>query len=347
MPVIRGRQVGGTAAPYVVAEISGNHGGSLERALHLVDVAADAGADAIKLQTYTADTMTLKSDENDFRVLDSASLWSGRTLHDLYEEASTPWEWHRQIFEYAKQRGVSAFSTPFDDSAVDFLEDLNAPCYKISSFEITHLPLIRRVAQTKKPLIISTGMATLAEIDAAVDAARGCGCQDLILLKCTSAYPSPAENANLSTIPVMAKTFGCDVGISDHSIGIGVAVAAVALGAVLIEKHITLDTLDGAVDSPFSMEPQDLVNLVVESKRAWQSIGEISFGPTEADSRSRQFRRSVYIARDLEAGHTLNVDDLRIIRPSYGLKPDDLQLIVGRVLKVNVRRGTAMTWDLV
>ncbi|MFZ2404838.1 MAG: pseudaminic acid synthase, partial [Methylobacter sp.] len=291
---IAGRSIGRGNAPFIIAEMSGNHNQSLERALEIVDAAAKTGAHALKIQTYTPDTMTLDLDEREFHISDAKSLWAGASLYQLYGEAYTPWEWHKPIFDRARERGIIAFSTPFDDTAVDFLESLDAPCYKIASFENTDLPLIRRVAATGKPLIISTGMATVAELDETVRAARGAGCKDLVLLKCTSTYPATPENTNILTIPHMRELFGCEVGLSDHTMGIGVSVAGVALGATVIEKHFTLNRAEGGVDSTFSMEPDEMAQLVLETERAWQALGQVSYGPTEAERKSLQFRRSLY-----------------------------------------------------
>ena len=346
MIAIEGREVGAGAPPFIIAELSGNHGGSLDFATELVDAAADAGADAVKLQTYTADTMTLDVDADDFRVTDPTSPWADATLYELYDKASTPWEWHLSLFERARSRGLIAFSSPFDATAVDLLEELDVPCYKIASFEIVDLPLIRRVAETGKPLIISTGMATLAEIDQAVRTARECGCTELLLLKCTSTYPAPPEHTNLATIPSMAQAFSCDVGLSDHTLGIGASVAAVALGAVAIEKHLTMRRSDGMVDGSFSLEPEELRSLVVEAYRAWQAVGQVSFGPTDADRVSLKYRRSLYIVNDVEAGQTLDRADVRAIRPGYGLPPGFLEEVIGRRLTRSVTRGTAVSWDL-
>ncbi|WP_414471768.1 pseudaminic acid synthase [Microvirga sp. M2] len=332
--------------PFIIAEMSGNHNQSLERALKIVDAAADAGAHAIKLQTYTADTMTLDLDEGEFFISDPNSLWSGTSLYRLYEEAHTPWDWQRTIFEHASRRGLICLSTPFDASAVDFLEELNAPCYKIASFENTDLPLIRRVAATGKPIIISTGMATIAELDETVRAAREAGCKDLILLQCTSTYPATPENTNLLTIPHMRELFGTEVGLSDHTMGIGVSVASVALGATVIEKHFTLDRADGGVDSTFSMEPAEMAQLVIETERAWQALGRITYGPVEAEKKSIQFRRSLYIVENMKAGEVLTEKNLRAIRPGRGLPPKYLQVMLGRPVPRDVQRGTALTWDL-
>ncbi len=272
MITIRNRRVGAGETPFVIAEMSGNHNQSLERALDIVEAAAKSGAHALKIQTYTPDTMTIDLDEREFHIGDPNSLWAGTSLYKLYGEAYTPWEWHKPIFDRASELGMIAFSTPFDDTAVDFLESLNVPCYKIASFENTDLPLIRRVAATGKPLIISTGMATVAELDETVRAARNAGCNDLILLKCTSTYPATADNTNILTIPHLRELFGCEVGLSDHTMGVGVSVASVALGATVIEKHFTLNRADGGVDSAFSMEPAEMAQLVIETGRAWQAI---------------------------------------------------------------------------
>ena len=316
-----GREVGAGSAPLVIAEMSGNHNQSLERALEIVDAAAKAGAHAIKIQTYTAETMTLDIREREFFISDPKSLWKGSSLYELYEKAYTPWEWHKPIFDRAHQHGMIAFSTPFDDTAVDYLEQLNVPCYKIASFENTDLPLIRRVAATGKPMIISTGMTTFVELDETVEAARAAGCKDLVLLKCTSTYPSTPDDSNVLTIPEMRKRYGCEIGISDHTMGIGVSVAAVALGATVIEKHFTLDRADGGVDSTFSMEPAEMAQLVIETERAWQSLGIIQDGPTEKEKLSLVFRRSLYVVEDMKAGETLTERHVRAIRPGYGLAP--------------------------
>ncbi len=340
------REIGEKSPPFVIAELSGNHKGSLQRALELVDAAADAGADAVKLQTYTADTMTIDADGDEFRVTDAESPWAGSRLYDLYAEAATPWEWHAEIFEYARHRELIAFSTPFDAAAVDLLQDLDVPCFKIASFEITHLPLIRRVARLGKPLFMSTGMARLGEIDAAVQAALSEGCHEIILMKCTSSYPAPASEANLKSLPTMSEAFGCPVGLSDHTLGIGVSLAAVALGAVAIEKHLTIDQADGGIDSSFSMTPDELSRLVVESRRAWEALGSVHFATTEADHASLKYRRSLYINKDLPAGHVLAEEDIKVVRPGYGLDPDMHDLVIGRALSKPVARGTALTWEL-
>ena len=296
---IGGMNVGENFPPFVIAEMSGNHNQSLDRALQIVDAAADAGAHALKIQTYTADTMTLDISVGEFFISDSKSLWDGTSLYDLYKRAYTPWEWHEPIFRHARNRGMVAFSTPFDSTAVEFLEGLDVPCYKIASFENTDIPLVRLVAATGKPLIISTGMATMDEIAETVDAARSAGCSDLVLLKCTSSYPSSPLSSNIRTIPELRKLFGCEVGLSDHTMGLGVSIASVALGASVIEKHFTIQLSDGGVDSAFSMEPHELTALVEQSKNAWQSLGEIQVGPTEEEIPSLQFRRSLYVVNDV------------------------------------------------
>jgi N-acetylneuraminate synthase len=344
---IGNRNIGRDSRPFVIAEMSGNHNQSLERALEIVRAAAGSGAHALKLQTYTPDTMTLDLDEREFHIGDPGSPWSGTSLYKLYGEAHTPWEWHKPIFECAAKMGLLAFSTPFDDTAVDFLEGLDVPCYKIASFENTDLPLIRRVAATGKPLIISTGMATVAELDETVRAARQAGCRDLILLKCTSTYPATPENTNILTIPHMRELFDCEVGLSDHTMGIGAAVASVALGATLIEKHFTLNRADGGVDSTFSMEPEEMKQLVVETERAWQALGRPSYGPTEAEKKSLQYRRSLYVVKDLRKGERLTRENVRAIRPGLGLPTRSLDEVLGRPVTQDVKRGTALSWGLI
>ena len=343
---INGREIGADVPPYVIAELSGNHDGSLDMALALVDAAADAGADAIKLQTYTADTMTLDSQGPGFVIREPESPWFGRSLYELYEQAHTPWEWHEQIFARARERGLTAFSTPFDATAVAFLESLDVPAYKIASFENTDLPLIEKVAQTGKPVIISTGMATQQEIQEAVTAARSAGCRELMLLKCTSSYPAPAKASNLASIPVLADLFDCPIGLSDHTLGIGVPVASVALGAVAIEKHLVMRRADGAVDSSFSLEPQELAAMVEEVNRAWEALGSVFFGPTDHEVGSLNYRRTLYLVRDVPAGQPLGEKDVRAIRPGYGLPPGNLAMVLGRSLARDAERGTPLTWDL-
>lgn len=339
------RLVGKTNRPFIIAEMSGNHNQSLDRALEIVEAAAKAGADAIKLQTYTADTMTIDVNEGEFAIHDADSLWQGQTLYKLYQQAYTPWEWHKPIFDRCKQLGMLAFSSPFDESAVDFLESLDVPCYKIASFENTDIPLIRKAASTGKPMIISTGMATIAELDETVREARAAGCKDLILLKCTSTYPASPQDTNIATIPHMAELFGCQVGLSDHTMGLGVAVASVALGATVIEKHFTLRRADGGVDSTFSLEPEELAFLVTESERAWQSLGHIQYGPTRKEKKSLQFRRSIYVVNDVHEGDTLTRDNIRIIRPGYGLAPKYIEQLIGRRVRSSLPKGTPLSWE--
>lgn len=339
--------IGHNLPPFVIAEMSGNHNQSLARALEIVEAVAKTGAHALKIQTYTPDTMTLDLNEREFHISDPGSLWVGSSLYKLYGEACTPWEWHKPIFDRARELGIVVFSTPFDDTAVDFLESLDVPCYKIASFENTDLPLIRRVAATGKPLIISTGMATVAELDESVRAARDAGCKDLILLKCTSTYPAKAANTNILTIPHLRELFGCEVGLSDHTMGVGVSVASVALGATVIEKHFTLSRADGGVDSAFSMEPVEMAQLVVEIERAWQALGQVSYGPTETEKKSIQYRRSLYVVQDIKEGDALTRDNVRAIRPGLGLPTKYLEQILGRTVTQDVPRGTALAWKLI
>ncbi len=344
---IGSRSIGVDHAPFIIAEMSGNHNQSLEVALQIVEAAAKAGAHALKLQTYTADTMTLDLDHGEFFIQDPNSLWAGSSLYALYEKAHTPWEWHAPIFARARELGMLAFSTPFDETAVDFLESLDVPAYKIASFENTDLPLIRRVAATGKPLIISTGMASIAELDETVRAARAAGCKDLVLLKCTSTYPATPANSNVRTIPHLRELFGCEVGLSDHSMGVGVSVAAVALGATVVEKHFTLDRDAGGVDASFSLEPAELASLVVETERAWQAMGQVCYGATEAEQKSLVYRRSLYVARDMSAGEVFTSENLRAIRPGLGLAPKHAQSIIGRRAREPLKRGTPLAWSLV
>jgi pseudaminic acid synthase len=338
--------VGITNCPFIIAEMSGNHNQSLERALEIVEAVANTGAHALKIQTYTPDTMTLDLNEREFHISDPKSLWAGTSLYKLYGQAFTPWEWHEAIFKRAKELGIIAFSTPFDATSVDFLESLDVPCYKISSFENTDLPLIRKVAAIGKPMIISTGMASISELDDTVRAARDAGCKDLVLLKCTSTYPATADNTNILTIPHMRELFGCEVGLSDHTMGVGVSVASVALGATVIEKHFTLNRADGGVDSSFSMEPAEMRQLVLETERAWQALGQVRYGPTLAEEKSIVFRRSLYVVKDLQAGEKLSTDNVRAIRPGLGLPTKYLDQVLGKTLKHAVVRGTAVRWDM-
>lgn len=339
-------QIGAGHTPFIIAEMSGNHNQSLERALEIVDAVADSGAQALKLQTYTADTMTLDLAEREFFIDDPKSPWKGCSLYDLYKIAHTPWEWHEAIFQRAQERGLIAFSAPFDATAVDFLESLNVPAYKIASFENIDLALIRKVAATGKPVIISTGMASLAEIDEAVRAAREAGCKDLILLKCTSSYPASPSSSNLRSIPYLKTLFNCEVGLSDHTLGIGAAVASVALGASVIEKHVTLDRSEGGVDAEFSLEPLELAQLVRETKIATEALGSVYIGRTEEEEGSLVFRRTLYICEDLKKGDVLTSKNLRAIRPGFGLPPKYREDLFERQVNQDVSRGTPMKWAL-
>lgn len=331
--------------PFVIAEMSGNHNQSLDRALEIVRKAADAGANALKLQTFTPDAMTLNIKSDDF-MANPDSIWRGRNLYELYQEAVTPWEWHKPIFDLCRELGMVGFSSPFDEAAIDFLETLDVPCYKIASFECVDLPLIRKAASTGKPLIISTGMASVAEIAEAVDTAREVGSSDVVLLKCTSTYPASPENSNLRTISHMRELFGCAIGLSDHTMGIGVPIAAVASGATVIEKHFTLSRAEGGIDSAFSLEPHELASLVEESHRAWQAMGHIQYGPTKAEEKARLRRRSLYIASDLKAGDVLTQQNLRRIRPGLGLPPKFYDLLLGQKVTMDVKAGTPASWDM-
>lgn len=333
-------------APFIIAEMSGNHNHSLERALKIVDAAAEAGVDALKIQTYTADTMTLDINRGEFVIDDPKSLWNGRTLYDLYKEAATPWEWHKDIFDRCRQKGIIGFSTPFDSTAVDFLESLGNPIYKIASFEIVDIPLIKKAALTGKPLIMSTGMASIEEIQDAVDSARSAGCKDITLLKCTSTYPASAEDSNILTIQDMKKKFGCNVGLSDHTVGTGVAVASVALGASVIEKHFTLSRADGGVDSAFSMEPAEMKKLVEDSRNAALSLGSVKYGPTDAEKPSLKFRRSLYAVKDIKKGEKFTEENIRSIRPGYGMSPKYYNKILGKCSAKDIVLGTPLTSEM-
>ncbi|MHC8517586.1 pseudaminic acid synthase [Sporosarcina sp. ITBMC105] len=343
---ILNRKVGSENAPLIIAEMSGNHNQSLERALEIVEAAAKAGAHALKIQTYTADTMTLNIENPEFKINDENSLWDGRNLYQLYQQAYTPWEWHKPIFDRAKELGMIPFSTPFDETAVDFLEELDVQLYKIASFENNDIPLIRKVAATGKPMIISTGMATVAELDETVRVARESGCKDIILLKCTSTYPATADNTNISTIPHMRELFDVQVGLSDHTMGIGVAVASVALGATVIEKHFTLSRADGGVDSAFSMEPDEMAALVLETERAWQAMGKITYGPTEKEKASLKFRRSIYVSKDIEVGEAFTKENIKVIRPGYGLEPKFYEQVLNMKANKKLVAGTPLSWEL-
>lgn len=339
------RSIGADYPPLVIAEMSGNHNQSLDRALQIVDAAAASGAHALKLQTYTADTITLSHRGGDFEINDSSSLWDGENLHDLYGKAQTPWDWHEPIMKRAQSHGMLCFSSPFDETAIDFLEDLDVPAYKIASFENNHLPLIAKAASTGKPLIISTGMASLADLERAVVTARDSGCEDLILLKCTSSYPATPENTNIRTIPHLRDMFDVHVGLSDHTMGTGVSVAAIALGASIIEKHFTINRADGGVDSAFSLEPDEMKALVTEVERAWLSLGHICYGPTDAERKSLIFRRSIYVAEDINPGDFFTAKNIRIVRPGYGAPPYLYHQLLGRKARQSYRCGTPLTYD--
>lgn len=338
--------IGQDNAPFIIAEMSGNHNQSLDRAKKIIDAAAGANADAVKFQTYTADTMTIPASHGLFKIEDDKSLWKGYTLYELYEKAHTPWEWHEELFDYARKREIIPFSTPFDASAVDLLEELDVPFYKIASFENTHHPLLKKVASTGKPVIMSTGMATLADLDESVRILREHGCDRLILLKCTSSYPADASNSNISTIPHMAELFNCSVGLSDHTLGIGVPVAAVALGASVIEKHFTLDRSEGGVDADFSLEPAEMARLVQEANRAYNAIGEVDYGIQESEKPNLRFKRSVYAVEDIAGGEAFTSENVRVIRPGDGLPPKYYERIIGRTSKQNIPKGTPITWEI-
>jgi N-acetylneuraminate synthase len=331
--------------PVIIAEMSGNHNQSLERALKIVDSAAKTGAQILKLQTYTADTITLNVNAGEFFISDQDSLWKNRSLYSLYSEAYTPWEWQKQIIEYATKKGLICFSSVFDDTSVDFLEDVGVPAYKIASQECIHLPLIEKVASTNKPIIMSTGMASLAEVDEAVNLIKKIGSSEIVLLKCTSTYPANPTNSNVLTIPYLRTLFGCEVGLSDHTLGVGAAVAAVAHGATVIEKHFTLSRADGGVDSAFSLEPQEMEQLVNETLRGWQSLGHVQFGPTEAEINSLSGRRSIYIAKDVNAGDLLTKENIRVVRPNLGMAPKYFDVVLGKRFKSDLKVGTPLSWD--
>lgn len=341
------RRVGASERPLIVAELSGNHNQSLERALALVRAAHAAGAEAVKLQTYTADTLTIDCDRPEFRITDPNSLWHGKTLYELYQWAHTPWEWHRPLFDLCRELGLLAFSTPFDESAVDFLEQFDLPCYKIASFEMIDSPLLAKVTATGRPIIMSTGMASEEEIAHAMGTIRGAGGAQVILLKCTSAYPAPPESMNLATIPAMRQRFAAPVGLSDHTLGTTVATASVALGACLIEKHFTLARNDGGPDAAFSLEPPELRRLVEDVDVAWRALGQVRFRQGTAESSNLIFRRSLFVVKDIAAGEQFTRDNVRRIRPGYGLAPRHIDTVVGKRAARAIARGTPLTWELI
>ena len=342
---IAGRKIGANHSPYIIAEMSANHNGKIERAFETIDRAKAMGADAVKIQSYTADTITIDCDNEDFLV--EGGLWDGYSLYRLYKWAETPFEWHKPIFDHARKAGITLFSTPFDETAVDLLEDLNAPAYKIASFEAVDLPLIKYVAKTKKPMIISTGMANIEEISEAVETARENGCDDLILLHCISSYPAPIEQSNLRTLPDLGKRFDVIAGLSDHTMGTTVAVASVALGACLIEKHVTLSRQDKGPDSDFSLEPEELQRLCTDSKDAWLALGQESYKLKAAEQGSLKYRRSIYVVEDMKAGDVFTNKNIRRIRPGFGLEPKYFEDIIGKSVKLDVKRGTPLSWDIV
>jgi pseudaminic acid synthase len=337
------RLIGKNHKPFIIAEMSGNHNQSLERALEIVDKAAECGADAIKLQTYTAETMTIKGAHT---IKDENSLWNGRELFELYQQAYTPWEWHAPIFERAREKGLIAFSSPFDETAVDFLEQLDAPAYKIASFENTDHPLLKKVAKTGKPVIMSTGVSTIADVFESVQILRSHGCKDLTLLKCTSTYPASPENTNLLSIPVLQNIFSdCTVGLSDHTMGVGASIASVVLGSRVIEKHFTLSRADGGVDSAFSLEPAELKALVVETERAFLALGKPFFDVQQSEAKSKIYKRSIYVSRDIRAGESFSLENIRVIRPGDGLAPKFFDQILGKKAASSLKAGTPVLWN--
>jgi pseudaminic acid synthase len=339
--------IGPSHKPFIIAEMSGNHNQSIERAKEIIDAAATTGVDAIKFQTYTADTLTINHNKGLFFIDDEKSLWKGQTLYDLYKVAYTPWEWQEELFNYARGKNLIPFSTPFDETAVDFLESLHTPVYKIASFENNHIPLLKRVAKTGKPVIVSTGLSTMSDITETVKTLREAGCEKFVLLKCTSSYPATPSNTNLMTLSDMAARFQCQVGLSDHTMGIGVPLAAIALGATVIEKHFTLRRADGGVDSTFSLEPEEMSALVIESLRAFQSLGHISYDISPEEIKSLRFKRSVYVVQDVSAGELFSESNVRIIRPGDGLHPRFFDDIVGKRASTNIKRGTPLSWELI
>lgn len=343
--LINNRKIGLKETPYIIAELSANHNGSKESARQLIEVAKNAGADAVKLQTYTADTITLDSSADDFVIKDG--LWQGQTLYELYKQAYTPWEWHKELFDYARALDLTIFSSPFDSTAVDLLEDLNTPAYKIASFEAIDLPLIRYVAQTGKPMIISTGMADFAEIEESIETAREAGCRELAILHCVSGYPAPAEDYNLRTLIDMRERFDIPVGLSDHTLDNTTAIAAVALGACIVEKHFTLDRSRGGPDDSFSLEPNELTALCRDTKTAWQALGQVDYGLKSSEQGNVKFRRSLYFVKDMESGDIIDETCIRSVRPGYGLAPKYFDSIIGKRVEQSVFFGSAVTWEVV
>jgi N-acetylneuraminate synthase len=333
--------------PFIIAEMSGNHNQSIERAIRIIEVAAASGAHAVKLQTYTADSMTIDHRGGLFDIKDETSLWKNRNLYELYQEAYTPWEWHEALFKCAKDNGIICFSTPFDDNAVDFLEKLGAPAHKIASFENNHHPLLKKVSRTGKPIIMSTGVSSLSDLSESVQVLKDNGCKDLVLLKCTSNYPSSPVNSNVRTIPHLRELFSCEVGLSDHTMGIGVPVAAVTLGATVIEKHFTLSRAEGGVDSAFSLEPDELKAMVIETERAWESLGTVQYGIQESERKSLNFKRSIYVVKDILAGEKFSTENIRVIRPGDGLAPKFFESILGKKASADIKTGTPLNFNLV
>lgn len=341
--IVAGREIRKNKPPYIIAEMSANHNGDINNAYKIIGMAKQAGADALKIQTYTPDTITIDSDLPDFQLTDG--LWAGRSLYELYVEAYTPWDWHKPLFDLAKKIGITIFSSPFDNTAVDLLEDLNSPAYKIASFEAIDLPLIKYVAQTGKPIIISTGMANAEEIQEAIDAARQGGCKELAILHCVSGYPAPAEDYNLKTLVDMQHRFGLPVGLSDHTLGNATAIASIALGACIIEKHVTLNRQGGGPDDSFSLEPEELQQLCIGTKTAWNALGQVNYGKKSSEQGNVKFRRSLYFVKDIKAGEAITKDHVKSIRPGYGLSPKYVNKILGKVVRLDVKRGTEVRWD--
>jgi pseudaminic acid synthase len=333
--------LGNMTKPFIIAEMSGNHNQSIERAKQIIKAASECGVDAIKLQTYTADTITLDHSGGDFEINDEKSLWNGKKLHDLYKLAYTPWEWHKELFEYSHSLGLLAFSSPFDEIAVDFLETLNVPLYKIASFENNHHPLLIKIAKTGKPVIMSTGLSSILDIQESVNVLKQNGCKSITLLKCTSTYPASPENTNLNTIPLLKDIFiDCNIGLSDHTMGIGISIASIALGASVIEKHFTLERSDGGVDSTFSMEPAEMSLLVKESNKAWLGLGNIQINIQESEINSLIFKRSIYVAKDIVKGEVFNEENIRVVRPGNGLHPRYYLSLIGKKSSTELKKGT-------